>query len=213
MITSHNHFGLKGLLLFAVVIVFSICDVHGMELIWDGNQASPPSGLFSFPLNWNPDIVPDSDDTAKLWLGSTYVIQFVGNHESHLLWFANGDVQFEPLYPVTRPEYSVHIGLFESGLLTIYENMILDADALTFSGAAQINILEKGMLTTRQGQIDSGAIVEVKGPLAKWVNEGSLQLGGEHYNSDGTLKLSKGGQLETVSLIIGGPDFNHKGDA
>ena len=62
-------------------LVLATLTVNGDIIHWDGNGAIPPSGLFSEPLNWDPNSVPSENDDARFDItgGSTYTVTFTTN--------------------------------------------------------------------------------------------------------------------------------------
>ena len=64
-------------LIVLLIATLSTHEAAAQLVTWDGNGASPPNGIFSNALNWNPNQVPGLGDTVFFSANDTYTVTFV----------------------------------------------------------------------------------------------------------------------------------------
>ena len=134
---------------------------------WD----NPAGGSFQTAANWDPQMVPGSDDTAIFGLQTVYSVD-IGTATTERLEIRNGDVTF------TNADYTVAATDFvPSG--TVLNNSILTLSSGFLSG---IHMLI-GESAAARVDVNAGAILNYTG---------SLQVGGP---GNGILIISDGGQV------------------
>ncbi|MBA2433116.1 MAG: hypothetical protein H0V56_13545 [Chthoniobacterales bacterium] len=141
---------------------------------------NPAGGSFQTVTNWDPAMVPGSDQTAIFNLASTYAVN-VGSATTKRLEVRGGDVTF------INAAYTV------LSSLNAPPGLVFDNATFTLAGG-QVNSVVALIGETLPARVNLGAD-------SLWINSGGLTIGG---NGHGIVAVGERGSLTSGNTLVGG---------
>ena len=188
---------------------------------------NPAGGSFQTAANWDPQMVPGTNDTAIFGLASAYSVN-VGTATTERLEIRNGDVTFSNAnYTVAATDFDPAGILLDNSILRLSGGSALlgvhtligdqaaaridvSSAALNLSGSLRVggpgngilDVTDGGLVLSGEGRIgtgEGGGTAMLSGVNSTW-SSGNLSVG---YTANGTLSISDGSNVISEMGFVG----------